>query len=376
MGDLPYSGGMDDSDGKVVSEGGVAKWIPTFVGMIQGVDSGGATLPRMTDSVEVVDHGGRIFDTVVVGGGPAGISAAIYAVRKNLKVALITKNIGGQAALSGDIENLIGYSLISGVELASKFRDEVERFKDDGLLVKEGEEVVEISGADPDFVIKTASGGEYHGKTVIIASGRVPRMMNVPGEKQLLGRGVATCATCDAPLFKGKDVAVIGGGNSALDAAFALLKVANSVTIINLTEEVKGDSILMQNVKSSPKVKILNKHQVIEFQGEQSLTAVRIEDLETKGQQVLPVMGAFIEIGWTPSTFFDKVTQKNKVGEIMVDEYGQTIVPGIFAAGDVNDLWGEQIIIAAGEGAKTALRVAEHIAKIPHQMSSNMHEQG
>jgi NADH-dependent peroxiredoxin subunit F len=317
----------------------------------------------------------QIFDTIIIGGGPAGISAAIYAVRKNLKVLLITKNIGGQAALSGDIENYLGFSLITGAELAQKFRDEVKKFENNGLWVKEGEEVVTLSGQDPNFMVTTAQGGEYHGKTILIASGRVPRLLNVPGEREFLGKGVATCATCDAPLFKNKDVAVVGGGNSALDAAFSLMKIASSVTIINLTPDVKGDEILIRNVKGSPIVKILNTHQVLEIQGDQFVNGIKIQDLNTKEGQILPVSGVFIEIGWIPSTGFDQLTHKNSIGEIMVDEFGETSVPGIYSAGDVNDLWGEQIVIAAGEGAKVALKVAEHLAKTPHNIISNSHEQ-
>lgn len=316
-----------------------------------------------------------IFDTIVIGGGPAGLSAAIYAVRKNLKVLLVTKDIGGQAALSGDIENYLGFSLITGPELAQKFREDVEKFENDGIWIKEGEEVTGIGGRDPDFVVRTNQAKEYHGKTIIIASGRIPRLLNVPGEKEFLGKGVATCATCDGPLFKNKDVAVVGGGNSALDAAFSLMKVAKSVTIVNLTPDVRGDEVLIRNVKGSPIVKILNSHQVLEILGDQFVTGVKVQDLNTKEIQQLSVLGVFIEIGWIPSVHFDELTHKNSQGEIMVDEFGETSVPGLYSAGDVNDLWGEQIIIAAGEGAKVALKVAEHLSKTPHNITSNPHEQ-
>lgn len=314
-----------------------------------------------------------IFDVIIIGGGPAGLSAAIYAVRKNLKVLTLTKDIGGQAALSGDIENYLGFSLITGAELAAKFREEVENFKDDGLQIKEGEEVLSISGHDPDFLVKTNL-SEYHSKTVIIASGRIPKMLGVPGEKEFLGKGVAVCATCDAPLFRGKNVAVIGGGNSALDATFSLMKVASSVVIINITDEVRGDEILIRNIKGAPNVKILNNHEVLEILGSQFVTGLKIKDKTSGAEQTFPVSGVFIEIGWTPANSFDNLTHKNSKGEIMVDEFGATSIPGLYAAGDVNDLWGEQIVIAAGEGAKVALAVAEHLSKTPHEDSSNPHE--
>lgn len=709
----------------------------------------------------------EIYDTIIIGGGAAGIAAAIYTVRKNLKVLMLTKNIGGQAALSGDVENYPGFTLITGADLAKKFREELINFENHGLWIKEGVEVVDLAGADPDFSVKTSEGQTYHGKTVIIASGRIPKMLGIPGEKQFLGKGVATCATClppdesvignssikpikditndqrvltydgvyrqildttkrfyegdlvsiktrfftepvlltpnhpvlkcnitkgnwwtgyknfkwsnpewvpagilkkgdivfypivqetkykksilisdfldvkvdgsnlayykhetytahripnripinddflrlmgyflaegsitprginfyfnkkeqeyiidvtriiratfnlkptvknegsvarimvfskmvgqlfelllskysynkriphfivildknkqkelvkglfrgdgcirdkdfclvtnsrtltyqlrdillrlgiipqiqirkleqlkssiidgrtinfrhdkyhliiggtslepmsallgiahpklalrkrthsfawirdrqvllpikdisyqeykgevcnlaveesntyvaknfvvhncDAPFYKDKDVAVVGGGNSALDTAFSLLKVARSVFIINITDSLRGDEILMKNVTASPKVKILNNHEALEILGDQAVGGIKVKD-QAGQEQIIPVSGVFIEIGWSPSTYFDKLTDKNDTGEIEVDEYGASSVPGIYAAGDVNNIWGEQIVIAAGEGAKTALRVVEHLSKVPHQDTSNIHE--
>jgi len=315
----------------------------------------------------------EIYDTIIIGGGPAGITAAIYAVRKNLKVLMLTKNIGGQAALSGDIENYPGFTMITGADLAEQFRQELMIFENQGLWVKEGVEVVSLEGADPDFSVKTSEEKEYHGKTVIIASGRNPKMLNILGEKEFFGKGVATCTACDAPFYKDKDVVVVGGGNSALDAAFSLIKVARSVNIINITDALRGDEILLKNVTSSPKVKILNNHQAVEILGDQAVGGIKVKDVNGE-EKVIPVSGVFVEIGWTPSTGFDKLTNKNDGGEIEVDEYGATSVPGVYAAGDVNNIWGEQIVIAAGEGAKAALRVAEHISKVPHQATSNIHE--
>jgi len=316
----------------------------------------------------------EIFDTIVIGAGPAGISAAIYAVRKNLKVLVLTKDIGGQAALSGDIENYPGFSLISGTDLAKQFRIELVNFENKGLWLKEGVEVVNLEGADPDFTVTASSGASYHGKTIIIASGRIPKMLNIPGEKEFFGKGVATCTTCDAPFYKDKDVAVVGGGNSALDAAFVLQKVARGVTIINTTDSLRGDEILLKNVTKSPKVKILNNNEALEILGDQAVGGIKVKNKTSGEEQVLPVSGVFIEIGWTPSTGFDKLTNKNDNGEIEVDEFGTTSIPGIYACGDVNDLWGEQIVIAAGEGSKTGLRVAEHLSKVPHSKTSNIHE--
>lgn len=311
-----------------------------------------------------------MFDLIIIGGGPAGLSAAIYAVRKNLTVLVLAKEIGGQAAISGRIENYLGFTVISGVELVMRFREDVERFKEGvlpagylGIWLKEGVEVAKVEGQEFNFTVTLTVGTVYQGKTILIASGRIPRMLNIPGEKEFLGKGVSTCATCDAPLFAGKDVAVVGGGNSVLDAAFTLQKGAKSVTIVNINETLTGDQILLKNTLQSPRVKVLNKHQVLEIMGHQFVTGLRIKDLLNGQQQLLDVGGVFIEIGWTPATQFDNLTQKNQKGEIMVDEYGESSVKGIWAAGDVNDLWGGQIIIAAGEGAKAALSISGYLSK-------------
>ena len=313
----------------------------------------------------------EIFDTIIIGAGAAGIAAAIYAVRKNLKVLILSKNIGGQAALSGDVENYPGFTMITGADLAERFREELLNFEGKGIWFKEDVEVVDLSGVEPKFEVKTNDNKSYFGKTVIIASGRIPKMLNIPGEAELYGKGVATCATCETPFYKDKDVAVIGGGNSALDAAFSLQKVARSVIIINNTNSLRGDEILLKNVTTSSKVKVLNNHQLLEILGDQAVGAVKVKN---EKEEIIPVSGVFIEIGWTPSTNFDKLTKKNEKHEIEVDGFGATSIPGIYAAGDVNNLWGEQIVIAAGEGAKTALRVAEHLSKVPHQHTSNIHE--
>lgn len=307
----------------------------------------------------------EIFDTVVVGGGASGITAAIYTVRKNLKVLMLTKNIGGQAAMSGEVENYPGFTMITGADLAKKFRLELINFEGKGLWVKEGAEVIDLSGSYPKFSIKTSDGQEYFSKTIIIASGRIPKMLGLQREKELFGKGVATCATCDAPFYKDKDVAVIGGGNCALDAAFTLQKIARSVAIVNIMDSLKGDEVLMKNVTIAKNVKVLNNHEVLEILGDQAVGGIKVKNKQTGQEQVLPVSGMFIEIGWTPSTSFDHLTEKNDQGEIKVDQYGATSVSGIYACGDVNDQKGEQIVIAAGEGAKTGIGISEFLSKTP-----------
>ena len=371
----------------VSSEKEANNWLTSFVTFVPVLVMPDKTLlysPSNQELLEKINGGSvneavkmvelEVFDTIIIGAGPAGLSAAIYAVRKSLKVLIITKDIGGQAALSGDIENYLGFTMIAGADLVAKFKESVEQFKGDGIWIKDGVEVTDLVSENGQFVVKTLS-GEYKSKSVIVASGRIPRHLNIPGEKEFIGKGVATCATCDAPLFKGKDVAVVGGGNSALDAAFSLMKLAKSVTIINLTEQISGDSILVENVTHANNVKILNNTESLEIIGKQFVEAVKVKEKITGKEEAIPVAGVFVEIGYTPSTGFDKLTDKDEQGCIIVDEMGHSSVDGIWAAGDVNNLWGEQIVIAAGEGAKVALSVAEHISKQPHQATSNPHEQ-
>lgn len=305
----------------------------------------------------------EIFDVIIVGGGPAGLSAAIYTARKSLKTLILTKNVGGNIANAGMVENYLGFTQISGPELAGKFRENIEQFKNDGVELHEGVGVTNISGSFPNLTVNTDDGKEYLGKTIIIASGRVSRKLGIPGEDEFLGKGVAICATCDAPLYKGRDVAVVGGGNSALDGAHALMQIAKSVTMINIVDSLTGDAVLRHKVETAPNVKILNNHEAVEILGEQVVNGLKIRNRVSGEEQILPVTGVFIEIGYTPATSFDKLTQKNDKGEIIVDDEGKTSVEGIWAAGDINSLGGEQMIVAAGEGAKTALAVARFLAK-------------
>lgn len=308
-----------------------------------------------------------MYDLIIIGAGPAGLTAAIYAVRKKIKTLVISKDIGGQAAISGDIENYLGYAMITGPELAQKFRDHVKEFEELELL--EGYEVTNLEKVDPNFKITTNDGKTFESKAVIIASGKNPRLLGIPGEKEMLGRGVATCATCDAPLFAGKEVAVVGGGNSAMDAMFALTKVATKVYSINLNPELTGDEVLKKQVTEASNVEIIGNAATSAILNDgQKVTGIEIQDKTTQEKRQIPVQGVFIEIGQIPSVQFDKLTTKDKWQEIVTDSNTMmTNVPGVFTAGDVNDIWGEQIIIAAGEGSKAALRAAEYLARLPTQ---------
>lgn len=310
----------------------------------------------------------EIFDVIIIGAGPAGLSGAIYASRKSLKTLVISRDIGGQAALSNDIENYLGFSLIKGTELTEKFREHLDHFKD-SLTLQEGAEVKSISrnplGDQPGFLVGSGDGKKYIGRTLLIASGRTPRLLGIPGEKELFGKGVAVCATCDAPFYKEKEVAIIGGGNSALDAAIPLLKVATCVYIVNLNEKLSGDAVMLKQVESASCVKIYNNSQTTKILGENFVTGIEILDNKNKSSRTLAVSGVFIEVGWVPNAPFDQLTEKDVLGQIKVDNECRTSVKGVWAAGDINDLWGEQIVIASGEGSKAALSINNYLSKLP-----------
>ncbi len=302
-----------------------------------------------------------MYDCIIVGGGPAGMTASIYTARKKLKTLLIAKEAGGQMVWSSDVENYSGFSFITGADLTLKFEEHVKSIPED-LEVKYGEEVRELEKNITSFAVHTKVGETYYSRSIIIASGKNPKKLGIPGEDKFFGHGVATCATCDAPLYKGKTVAVVGGGNSAMDAILSLSKVAKQVHVVNINDDLSGDEILKEKIVSSSNVMIHKTTKALSIDGDKNVSSITIQKL---GQEpaTINVQGVFVEIGYEPSNSFDKLTEKNDLGEIIVDENLQTSVPGIFAAGDINNAWGEQIVIAAGEGAKAAIAVSDYLNK-------------
>ena len=299
-----------------------------------------------------------MLDLIIIGAGPAGITAAVYAARKRLNLLVISKDIGGQTAWSGDIENYTGYQFVTGPELVTKFEEHMKRYN---ITLKENEEVIEIARKKDKVFVKTDR-GEYEAKTVIIVSGKRSRELGVPGEKEFKNRGLTYCATCDGPLFSGKDVAVIGGGNSALDAALQLIKIANHVYIINIVNELTGDPIEQEKLKNSKNVTIMNESEVTAVLGDKFVNAIKIKS--NGKEKEIPVQGIFVEIGLIPNSGFARGIDKNDKNEIKVDSYNRTNIPGIFAAGDVTDVPEKQIIIAAGEGAKATLGAFKYLSRL------------
>jgi NADH-dependent peroxiredoxin subunit F len=296
-------------------------------------------------------------DLIIIGAGPAGITAAVYAARKKMDMVVISKDIGGQAAWSGDIENYTGYQFITGPELAAKFEEHMRTY---GIAVRENEAVKEVRKVS-DLCLVVTDKGAYESRSLIIASGKRSRDLNVPGEKEFKNRGVTYCATCDGPLFSGKQVAVVGGGNSALDAALQLVRIAGHVFIINNTAELTGDPIMREKVLSSPQVTVVNGAQVLSIVGEKMASGITIQ---TENRvRTITVEGVFVEIGLMPNSEFALDVEKNGLGEVIVNSRNETSTPGIFAAGDVTDVPEKQIIIAAGEGSKASLSAFRYLAQ-------------
>lgn len=300
-----------------------------------------------------------MYDLIIIGAGPAGITASVYASRKRINLLVISKDIGGQAAASGDIENYTGYQFISGPDLAAKFTEHMRKF---GIQLKEGESVTGIEKDTGLIRVKTDQ-GQYESKTVIIASGKRSKELAVPGEKEFKNKGLTYCATCDGPLFSNKDVAIIGGGNSALDAALQLTRIAKQVYIINIASGLGGDEIMRQQVLAAKNITVFNDTKITRVIGEKFVQAIKI--LRQGKEESLKVEGVFVEIGLIPNSEIYPGIAKNGKGEIIVDHYNRTNLEGIFAAGDITDVPEKQIIIAAGEGSKAALSAFRYLLQHP-----------
>jgi|TARA_B110000914_G_scaffold33461_1_gene26281 alkyl hydroperoxide reductase subunit F len=300
-------------------------------------------------------------DSIVIGGGPAGISASIYLARKGLKVALVTENIGGQVKETLGIENMISVSETSGKKLTGDMHSHLNAYN---IKVKEHFKVNEIQKGLFKTVI-LSSGEKIKTKTIIVATGARWRELGVPGEKENLGNGVAYCPHCDGPFFKGKDVAVVGGGNSGIEAALDLSGIVNKVTVLEFMPDLKADNILVEKAISKDNIGILKNAQVKLITSENGkVNGLNYIDRNTSNEKTIKLDGIFVQIGLIPnSQFLNGVVDLNKHGEIIVNENGETSEKGVFACGDVTTVPYKQIIISMGEGAKTALSVADYLMK-------------
>ena len=300
----------------------------------------------------------RTFDVVVLGGGPAGSSAAIYSARKGLKVAMVAERIGGQVKETVGIENLISVPYTTGNQLADNLRTHLTHYPIE-LFENRRIESVSLLGADKQIKVK---GGEvFVAPAVIIATGAGWRRLNVEGEAEYIGRGVAFCPHCDGPFYAGKEVAVVGGGNSGIEAAIDLSAICKKVTVIEFMDELKADQVLQSKAHSLPNIEILTSTQTTKVIGNgEKVTAIQLKNRQNGEEHTLNLDGVFVQIGLSANSQpFAGDLEMTRIGEIVIDAHCRTNVPGVYAAGDVSSVPYKQIIIAMGEGAKAALSAFE-----------------
>ncbi len=344
--------------------------VPTFFLNGELFGQGRSELTELLDRVDEAGAARRAevlsakepFDVLVVGGGPAGAAAAIYAARKGIRTGLVTDNVGGQVLDTNAIENFVSMVYTEGPKLASALEQHVSHYSVD---IMKHQRAVRLVPGGAEHRLEFESGAMLRSKTVVLATGARWRNMNVPGETDYRTRGVTYCPHCDGPLFKGKRVAVIGGGNSGAEAAIDLAGVVEHVTLLELMDQLKADAVLQRKLVSLSNVDILTGARTIEVVGDgERVTGLVYEDVATEERRTLDVAGIFVQIGLVPNArWVGETLELSRFGEIVVDDHGRTSVPGVFAAGDVTTVPYKQIIIAAGEGAKAALSAFDYLIR-------------
>lgn len=327
---------------------------------------GRSTLGELLDKLEAkagtraqeVTPSEHHFDILVAGGGPAGTAAAVYSARKGLKVAIVAGRIGGQVNETVGIENLISVPYTTGQALAGDLRKHLDAYQ---IAVFDNRQIESFMLEGQEKVLRVKGGEIFRALALIVATGASWRKLGIPGEAEYTGRGVAFCPHCDGPFYKGKHVAVIGGGNSGVEAAIDLAGICSKVTVLEFLDTLKADTVLQEKLRSLSNVEVFTSRQSLEVMGDgEKVTALRVKDRESGAEEELSLDGIFVQIGLTPNShLFKEVLETNRPGEIVTDKNGRTSVPGIYAAGDVSDVAYKQIIISMGEGAKAALSAFE-----------------
>ncbi|CDZ95251.1 alkyl hydroperoxide reductase subunit F [Pseudomonas saudiphocaensis] len=304
------------------------------------------------------------FDVLVIGGGPAGAAAAVYSARKGIRTGVAAERFGGQVLDTMAIENFISVKATEGPQLARALEEHVREYDVDIMNLQRASKLIP-AGAEGLHTVEFENGARLQSKTVILSTGARWREMNVPGEQEYRGRGVAYCPHCDGPLFKGKRVAVIGGGNSGVEAAIDLAGIVAHVTLLEFGEELRADAVLQNKLRSLPNVTILTMAQTTEVKGDgQKVTGLVYKDRNSDELHNVELEGIFVQIGLLPNSDWLKGSvELNRFGEIIVDAKGQTNIPGVFAAGDVTTVPYKQIVIALGEGAKASLSAFDHLIR-------------
>ncbi|MEY3809884.1 MAG: alkyl hydroperoxide reductase, F52a subunit, FAD/NAD(P)-binding [Pseudomonadota bacterium] len=303
------------------------------------------------------------YDILIVGGGPAGASAAVYSARKGLRTGIVSERFGGQVMDTLGIENFISVKATEGPKLVTALEEHVKEYDVDIMNLQRAKSI-QKNDENALFEVELENGGKLKSKSVIIATGARWRELNVPGEKEFKGKGVAYCPHCDGPLFKGKHVAVIGGGNSGVEATIDLANIVGHVTLFEFAPELKADDILQKRLYSLPNVDVILNAQTLEVLGTDKVNSMIYLDRETNEKKTIPLEGIFIQIGLLPNTDFVKNTvDLSKFGEIIIDSHGQSSLKGLFAAGDATTVPYKQIIIAMSEGAKASLGAFDYLIR-------------
>jgi len=303
----------------------------------------------------------RLYDFVIVGGGAAGLTAALYSSRREMKTLIISQDVGGQAATTPDIENYPGIVFSHGVDLMETFKKQAEHFGAELVF----DSVNKIEKLDDGSFGVHANSFVVQAEAVLLAFGLSHRHLEIPGEEEMIGKGVTYCATCDAPLYKGKNVTVVGGGNCAMDAAILLSKIAKTVIIVNKNSEFRGESVLMDKIKAASNITTMfntNSKAVLDKEKKGRVSHLVVADVQSKKETEIPTDGIFVEIGFTVNADWIKgLVDLDERKQIKITPNCETNVPGIFAAGDVTTVEYKQVVISAGEGAKAALQAHAYV---------------
>lgn len=304
-----------------------------------------------------------MYELIIIGGGPGGVAAGVYAARKKINTMLVAEEFGGQSIVSADIQNWIGTKSISGFDLAQSLEGHLRA--QEGIEIVKGDIVTSVAERDGGFAVGTRGGKTFETKYLLVASGSRRRKLGVPGEKELDGKGVAYCATCDAPLFAGKTVAVVGGGNAGLEAVIDLLPYAAKIYLLERGDTLRGDEVTQEKIRADGKVEIIMRAETQEITGAQFVDGLRYKDLASGEERALALEGVFVEIGAIPNSDFLKgFVTLTPFGEIIADPYTQqTSHPGIWAVGDVSDVRYKQNNISVGDAVKAVLHIDEMLHK-------------
>jgi len=300
------------------------------------------------------------YDLVIVGGGPAGLTAAAYAIRKRMETMLISENLGGKTNYKFTLPQVETHPIIDGEELVSKFKSQIEYLD----FARQLDKVTKIQRKNAKFTVSTKGGATFKSRAVIIATGVMPKRLNVPGEPEFLGRGVSYSAVSHAPLFIDMEVAVVGDGSTALQAAAELAQIAKSVKVIGARSKLTN-SELGKRLRDSGKVEFFTSYEVKEIRGKTAVEEIVIRQKANKTEKILAVKGVFVELGYTPDkALYSRLVKTTAEGRIVISENNQTNVPGLFAAGDITDVNAQQVVIAIGEGANAALSACNYLLSL------------